>query len=40
MRGGCFGDVMDVVVAVSVSQFLGIGVVDFGKDKGGERGGL
>lgn len=40
MRGRCFGDVVDVVVTMSVGQFLGIGVVDFGKDKGGQRGGL
>lgn len=36
--GGGAGDVMDVIGAVGVGEFLGRGVVDFGEDEGGEGG--
>jgi len=36
--GGGGGDVVDVICAVGVGQFLGRGMIDFGKDDGGEGG--
>lgn len=40
MLGGRFGDVVDVVVAVGVGEFLRGFVCNFGEDEGSEGGGL
>lgn len=40
MGGRGFGDVVDVVVAVGIGQFLRVDMVDLGENKGGKRGGL
>jgi len=39
VRGGV-GDVVDEVLVVRVGEFLGLVVLDFGEDEGGEGGGL
>lgn len=40
MLRGCLGDVVDVVVAVGVGEFLRCVVGDLGEDQGGKGGGL
>lgn len=40
MLGGTLGNIVDVVVAVSVGELLRGVVVDLGEDEGGERRGL
>lgn len=40
MLGGALGDIVDVVVAVGVGEFLRGVVANLGEDEGSERGGL